>query len=53
MTKLKYVSIWNQFSCLVLLTQNAQTKPIWNVPPKLHQNHTVFIIYGENGVISV
>ena len=27
------------------LTQNAQTKPIWNLTPKLHQNYTVFTIY--------
>ena len=27
------------------LTQNAQTKPISNLPPKLPQNYTVFRIY--------
>ena len=27
------------------LTQNAQTKPLSNLPPKLHRNYTVFNIY--------
>ena len=41
------MSIWNQSSNFVLdlLTQNTRTKPIYNIPPKLHQNHTVFNIY--------
>ena len=37
----------NQFSYFTFVdwTQSTQTKPIWNIPPKLHQIHTVLNIY--------